>query len=71
MTGVTASEAQRHTMVDVFPQLAVEMEKVKQAILDRETKKDEDDTENHGGTLNVESSSNKGAKFIIRLPIKH
>ena len=25
-------------------------------------------TENHGGTMSVESSPNQGAKFIIRLP---
>lgn len=40
-TGVKADEARGHTLADVFPQLAGEMEKVVQAIREREPLKDE------------------------------
>ncbi len=41
VTGVMASEAQGRELHDVYPQLAGEMEKVRQAIIGRETKKDQ------------------------------
>ncbi len=40
-TGVTNEKAQGRPLVDVFPQIAGEMEKVRQAIQDGETKKNE------------------------------